>query len=192
MPRRQPSAADRDDNRLGIRHLLRELEPDRSLARDHLRILERVDEGRAALLHVGHCGSHRVLEPLTLEDQLGPVGAAGLDLRHRRVLRDEDPRVDAGLAGRPRDRLAVVAGARSDHAGLAFRVGEEREPVHGAAHLERTGALQVLGLEPDLPAGDAREGLGAVHRRLPGNARDPLARVADVSCGRGCFRLHRP
>ena len=79
-----------------------------------------MDEGRAALLHVGHCGSHRVLEPLSLEDQLGSVGAAGLDLRHRRVLWDEDPRLDAGLTRRPRDRLAVVAGARCDHAGLAF------------------------------------------------------------------------
>jgi hypothetical protein len=191
-PRRQPSAADRNDDRLGCGHLLRELEPDRSLARDNLRILERVDEGRAALVDVGNCGSHRVLEPLSLEDQLGPVGAAGLDLRHRRVLRDEDPRLQAGLARRPRDRLAVVAGARSNHAGLAFRVGEEREPVHSSAHLERTGALEVLGLEPDLPAGDPRQGLGAVHRRLACDARDPLACVADVSCGRGCFRQLQP
>ena len=29
----------------------------------------------------------------------------------------------AGLAGRPRDSLAVVAGARSNHSGLAFRIG---------------------------------------------------------------------
>ena len=131
-------------------------------------------------------------EPLSLEDQLGSVGAAGLDLRHRRVLWDEDPRLDAGLARRPRDRLAVVAGARCDHAGLTFGVGEEREPVHSATHLERAGALEVLGLEPDLPADDAREGLGAVDRRLAGDAGDPLASVADVSCGRGCFRQLQP
>jgi hypothetical protein len=172
--------------------LLRELEPDRSLAGDDQRILERMDEGRAALFDVGHCCGHRVLEPLALEDQLGPVGAAGLDLRHRRVLWDEDPRLYAGLARRPRDCLAVVAGARCHHPGLAFGVGEEREPVHGAAHLERAGALEVLGLEPDLPADDAGEGLGAVDRRLAGDAGDPLARVADVSCGRGCFRQLQP
>ena len=46
----EPAAADRDEQRLRVRQLLGELEPDRALAGDHALVLERVDERRAGLL----------------------------------------------------------------------------------------------------------------------------------------------
>jgi hypothetical protein len=58
--------------------------------------------------------------PRADEHDLGAVVARRLDLRHRRVLRHEDRRGMPELARRPRDRLAVVAGARRDDAGRAL------------------------------------------------------------------------
>ena len=119
-PGSQPAAADGDQHRLRVRHLLGKLEPDRSLAGDHALVLERVHEGRSGLLDAPHRRCERLLEAGADEDLLGAVADRRLDLRHRRVLRHEDRRVHAELARRPRDRLAVVAGTRSDDARRAL------------------------------------------------------------------------
>ena len=47
------------------------------------------------------------------------------------------------------ERLGMVAGAAGGDPG--GRVAERDELVHRPADLERTGALQVLGLEGDVP-----------------------------------------
>ena len=135
-------------------HLLGELEPDRPLARDHARVLERMDEGRIRLLDVRPCSRHRVLEAFALEHELGAVVLARLDLRHRRVERDVDARADARLARGPRHGLPVVACACRDDAGRALVRIEERDAVDRAADLERARALEVLRLQPDLAAGE--------------------------------------
>ena len=53
----EPAAADRQEERLCVRQLLGELEPDRSLAGDHGRILERVHERGACLVGTLACAS---------------------------------------------------------------------------------------------------------------------------------------
>ena len=63
----------------------------------------------------------------------------------------------------------------------AARVVEARELVVRAAHLERARALEVLRLEPHLPARELRERLRAVDRRDARDAVEPLARALDVS-----------
>ena len=65
-------------------------------------------------------GRERLVEALADELDAGAVVPRRVDLRHRRVLRHEDRGRDPGLARRPRDRLAVVAGARRDDAGRAL------------------------------------------------------------------------
>ena len=165
--RGEPAAADRDQHRLRVRHLLGELEPDRPLAGDHALVLERVDERRAGPLDVRLRGRDRLLEALAGELGRSAVRPRRLDLRHRRVLRHEDRRRDPGLARRPRDRLAVVAGARGDDAGArAPRRRASRCVLYGAADLERAGALEVLGLEVHLAPGEPRERLRRIDRRL--------------------------
>ena len=47
--RDQPAAADRHDDDVGLRKVLVDLQPHRPLARDELRIIERMDVGVAAL-----------------------------------------------------------------------------------------------------------------------------------------------
>jgi hypothetical protein len=48
-PADEPASADRDEHGVGIGHLLRELDPDRSLPRDDLRLVERVHDERTGL-----------------------------------------------------------------------------------------------------------------------------------------------
>src|SRR4028119_2329533 len=48
-PGPRAAAADRHDARLDVRRLLEDLEPDRPLTRDHLRVVEGVDEGEPLL-----------------------------------------------------------------------------------------------------------------------------------------------
>ena len=111
-PGGEPAAADRDQHGPDVGELLGELEPDRPLAGDHVLVLEGVDEGRPGLLDARARVGERRVEAGAAEHDLAAVGERRLDLRHRRVLGHEDRRVDAELARRPGDRLAVVAGAR--------------------------------------------------------------------------------
>ncbi len=117
---RKTAAADREDERLDRRQLVGELETERPLAGDHGRVLERVHERRAGLVGARQCQRERLVEPGPGEHSLGAVVARRLDLGHRCVLRHEHGRLDPELPRRPRDRLAVVAGARREHARRAL------------------------------------------------------------------------
>src|SRR5207245_503931 len=61
-PRAQAAAADWNEHGLDVRKLLRELEPERSLAGDHDLVLERVHERGAAVLDVRRSRGDGVLE----------------------------------------------------------------------------------------------------------------------------------
>ena len=186
--RGEPAAADRDQHRLDVGHLLGELEPDRPLSRDHVLVLEGVDEGGARLLDALERLGERVVEALAGQDGLAAVGQGRVDLRHRRVGRHVDRRVDAELARRPGDRLAVVAGARRDHPGGPLLGREGRKLVERAANLERARALEVLRLEHARPAGLALDRLGGVNGRHARVSADPLASGLDVSDRRSRLR----
>jgi hypothetical protein len=177
----EASASDRNDHGLRLRHLLGELEADRPLAGDNRLVLERMDKGRPGLvdeaLHLGE----RLLDRLADHAHVGAVALRRLDLRHRRVLRDEDRGVQAGLARGPGDRLRVVPRARGHDAGLPLGLAEHGELVDGAADLERAGALEILRLEVHLASDEAGEGLGPNHRRQSGDTGEPLAGLIDLS-----------
>ena len=177
----QAAPADRDHDGLDVRHLVDDLEPDRPLARDHLLVLVGMDEGGAGRLDVRQRGGQRLLEARAAELRLGAVVLRRLDLRHRGVLRHEDRRLDPGIARRPRDCLAVVARARRNDARALLALREGRDLADRPANLERARALEVLGLQADVAAGQLRECLRAVDR---GDARDPVeppARLLDLA-----------
>ena len=188
--RGQAAAADRNDHRAEVVDLVRELEPDRPLAGDHDGILERMDERRSGLRGVLERLAHRVLEGVAGELDRGAVVAGRVHLRHRRLRRHEDGRLDAFLARRPRDGLAVVARARGHDSGSSLGLAQALHLVDGAADLERARALEVLRLQEDGSPRPARERLRAVHRGdADALAREPLARGLDVSeCGCGLRR----
>ena len=59
------------------------------------------------------------------------------------------------------DRLAVVPGRGGDHAAAPLVVGELRDEVDAAAHLEVADRLVVLVLDPDLGADQLVERAGS-------------------------------
>jgi len=157
--RREPAPADRHDDCLDVLgELLGELEPERALAGDHHFVLEGVDERRSGLDPLLSRGV-RLVEALADEDNLGPVAARGVHLRHGRVLRHEHDCSHACLPRRERDRLPVVPCACRHDSRRALRVGERGNLVDRAADLERAGPLEILGLEEDAPPGKPRKRL---------------------------------
>ena len=132
-----------------------------------------------------------VVEAVAREHDLGAVALRRLDLRGGRVLGHEDGRAHAGLARRPGDGLAVVAGARRDDAGraLGIRRGARcgcsaprilKEPVRW-----RFSAFSQTGR----PARRA-ERLRGDDRRRARDALEPLPRLVDLSECRACRRRH--
>ena len=94
---------------------------DRALAGDHGEVVERMDDGEAALLGELQAGDARVLEGVALEHDLGAEAARVLDLDARGEARHDDRRRDAHPLGVVRDRLRVVAGRDREHALGALR-----------------------------------------------------------------------
>ena len=153
----QAAAADRDDQGVDRRLLRQHLERDRALAGDDGEVVERMDDGEAALLGELQAGDARVVEGVAVEHDLGAEAARVLDLHARGEARHDDRRRDAQPLGVVRDRLGVVAGRDGEHALGALGGGELGHLVERAALLERGGELQVLELEEDLAAADLRQ-----------------------------------
>jgi hypothetical protein len=85
------------------------------------------------------------------------------------------PRVRAASEGG-----AVVAGGMGDHAGTGAISIQRPHRVAGTAELECATALQVLGLERQLRAGQRIERARAQHRGHAGVRRDPRSSKQDV------------
>ena len=83
-----------------------------------------------------------------------------------------------------RDALRVIAGGEGDDAARALLGRDRRELVVGAAELERTGALQCLGLEKHARAGRGIEHRRGNERRAQRDAGEAAGRLIDVGGGR--------
>ncbi len=82
-PADESASADRDEHGVGVEHLLRQLDPDRSLAGDDLRLVERVHHERAGLGRPIAARANDIgVEPVDDRD-VGALRAdqVGLDLR---------------------------------------------------------------------------------------------------------------
>ena len=121
---REPTAADRDHDGADVAAAARPARG-RSFPARRSRAGPRTHARRSAPVRSAKRErvGERLLEPLARELDLRAVRTGRFDLRHRRVLRDEDRRRTAGLARRPGDRLAVVAGARGDDPRAPLVVG---------------------------------------------------------------------
>ena len=166
-------AADGDEHGLDVGQLLEQLEPERALAGDHARIVERMDEELAAL------GAQRprqlvgVVVVASIQDHLGAVASRRRDFDERRVLGHDDRGRDAEPLGVERDGETVVTGAGGDDA-RAPRIGAQLEQeVGGAALLERARHLEVLELHETARAGELGEGLRVCAGRLDDGVAEP-------------------
>jgi hypothetical protein len=183
----QPAAADRHQHQVNFRQVRDDLQADGALPGDHVRVVERRDQRQPAL------PGELVRRPLPLGqwnlDDLGAERPGRLDLDRGRAVLDHD---DRRHAERPRgvgDRLRVVAARVGDDATLPGVGGQRRDGRVCAADLERADRLQVLRLEPQLPAGPGRRrGPQAGQQRgADRDAADALGRGADVIEG---YQIH--
>src|SRR5690606_33096324 len=175
----EAAAPDRHDHDVGVGRVLEDLEADRALARDDVRIVERMDEREAALAPQCLALLER-LEDGAVEDDVGAVRAARLDLRARGVRRHHDRAGDALAARAVRERLRVVARGDGDEAAGTLLGGEAAQPVEDAADLERAGLLETLGLDGHAHARALGERTRAEQRRAVHAAGDGRAGLFDV------------
>ncbi len=131
----------------------------------------RVVEGMDELEALGVAQSLQLGETLAdvraVEDDAGAVSKAGIDLRADGARRHDDGHRDAGRSTRPRVRLPRVAGRERDDPVRLGRVGQGRELVGHPAWLERTGLLEVLGLQEEAIVADRPLRWRRASRRRP-------------------------
>ncbi len=164
-----------------IGKLLENLAAYGSLPRDHERIVKRMDEGRAGLLHERLGVGVRVAEAVAYENDTRPVAAYGLHLDGRRRARHDDRRLDTQAVRTERYALRVVPGTRRDHAAGPLVRGHVHETVVGAADLERVHRLEILALEVELATGGRGKLRGTRERRLNGDVIHPCEQyVSDI------------
>jgi hypothetical protein len=175
----QAAAADRHDEHVELGHRLEHLEPDGALAFDDQRVLVRMHEDEVVALRELARMRAGLVKGFALQHHARAVHLGVLDLGVGRSLRHHDDRRDAEARRMVSDRLRVVARAHGDDAALSFRVGQPQQLVQRAALLEGRRELQVLELEVELAAGQAREGAGAQERRPLDGALDARGGGAD-------------
>ncbi len=168
-PADQPAAADRDQDGLGVRDLLRELGGERALAGDDLGLVERVQDEGAGLGRAGGAGLESLVVVAGDQVDLGALLRDPARLDRRRGLGDEDLGAVAQAPGRVRDGEPEVAPRGRDHAGL--RHVRREHLAEGAPRLERSRVLQELELQRQPPGDPERPGLQVHHGRSP----DPVA-----------------
>ena len=121
--RDQPAATDRHDDDVDVRQVLEDLEPGRAVAGDQLRVVERVHERQAALGREPLLLGEHLADVAAVDDDLGAVVTAGVELRADRGLGHDHRRRHADRPGRPRARLGRVARGDRDDPRRPLRVG---------------------------------------------------------------------
>ena len=165
--RDQAAAADGDED--GVDRplvLAQDLHRDRALAGDDIGVVERMDEGEAALLLERHRLRIGVGVAVAEEHHLGAERADRGDLERRRGRRHDDQRLATESTRREGDALRVVARRGADHAARQRLRREVRHLVVRAAQLEAEHRLGVLALEEDPVVEPRRERRRRIERRL--------------------------
>ena len=189
--RNQPAAANRHDDGIQIGRIGKHFQRDGALPGGYQRIVERMDEGQTQLLF--HCPGIfiRLVKGFAFQHHLA-AHALGLHhlhrggrARHHDGDRHAQPRA---VIGKP---LRMVARARRDHALGALFCRQVQQRVQRPAFLVGGGELLVLELQPDVRAGNGRQGLavqgGCAHHGIANRIRSG-ADIGDVEAG---FRRSR-
>ena len=118
-------------------HVLEQLEPERALAGDDRRVVERVHERQPAALGAFERRDQAGVDARAADVDDRALPARGLDLRHRRVGGDEDLARHAAGRRRGGQRLGVVARGGGHDAARAALLAERGQLGGDAADLER-------------------------------------------------------
>jgi hypothetical protein len=169
----EAAAPDGNDERLDLRHLLEDLEPERGLARHHARIVERVDEDEPALGLERARALVGLVVVRAVEDHFGAIAAGVGDLDERRVLGHDDGGGNSEPRGVEGDGQTMVPRAGRDDSPPPLLGAELQQQVGGAALLEGAGHLQVLQLHETARAGELRQRLRVRAGRLDDGVAQP-------------------
>jgi len=163
----------------------RELERERALPRDDVRMIERRHDRSAAALGDSGRDGLTVLALAVVEHDFRAVLARSLDFDFRRVCRHHDRRGHFEPARGQCHGLRVVSRRESDDACGALVGTELQQAIQRAADLEATRVLKAFGLEQDARADSGVDDFRLEHRRLDDPAAQARLGVDDVSdCGK--------
>ena len=168
----EPAAADRDNDRVDLRALGQNLQPDGALPRHDRLVIERRHHRRAPL----GAQPRRHVEPLgrLAQHELRAQCADSRLLDGRGRARHDDAGVRAEALRGVGHRAAVVSGRGRDKAARTLILRQDEDLVHCAAQLECARALHTLGLDIHLAAEGVVERRQAQQRRpdnIGGDAR---------------------
>ena len=168
---------------LGLAH---DLHADRSLACDHFRIVEGVNEGEplglAASLRL--CGA--LVVGLAMENHVTTQGTHGAHFHLGCGAWHHDHGPTAKPLGTQGDALGMVPGTGGNHTALELVSAELRHAVVGAAQLEREHRLEILTLQPDRVVQPAAQIGCGIQRGFPrhvvdAGTQDPLQVVGHLT-----------
>jgi hypothetical protein len=177
----EPPTAHRHDEQPRLGRVGRDLESHRALARDHVRVGERVDQRQPGALRQLAGGLLGVLVAALDKLHLRPQRAHGLELRQRAFGRHADRDLRAGVRRGARHGLSVIARAGGHEPAFHTLARQLRDRVRRSAQLERPGGLEVLRLQADWDAEMPREIGRREYRRAPRKPLEAGLRVLDVS-----------
>ena len=177
---KEPAASRADQHRADVGDLLDDLKAEGALTGHDVDVIERVDQHRTGLFAECARRDERLVDGAACEHDLGAVVAGGLHLGDRGPLRHEDRGAHAESPRSQRHALRMIARARRDDSAQPLLVVELRDAVVGAADLERSRALEVLGDEVDGAADRLEQPARARRRQVADDALEPIARRLDV------------
>ena len=178
-PGDRSAAAHRDIDRLDrLRMLAADLDADRPLSGDDVRIVVRMDEGEAARLAQRVRMLVRVGKRVAVQQHVAAPPLHRVDLDPRCRHRHHDNCAAAELGRRQRDALRVIARRRRDHALFELLARQMRHLVVRAADLVREHRLLVLALQQHAVLQSRRQPGGQIKRRLDGDVVD--ARIENL------------
>ena len=143
----QSPTTDAHDHYVEVGQVLDHLEADRTVAGDHRRIVEGVHELEAFGIADPFELGQQFADVRAVQDDPGTVATARVDLRTNGAGGHDDGHRDTRRAAGPGIRLTCVPGRQRDDAPCPGRLGQGRDPVRHPARLERSGLLELFGLE---------------------------------------------
>ena len=144
---RQPAPADGYEDGRGVREVLDDLEPDRTLTGDDAVVVVRRDDRQAAPGGELFGDTPPLLAGGADDEDLGAIGSDPIALDARRVGGHDDDGGRPEQSRGPSNSLCVVAGRVRDHAARELVSWQRRHGRVRTAKLERPDGLERLGLE---------------------------------------------
>src|SRR5712672_1394486 len=151
--REQPAAAHADEQEIQWPGLFQQFLGHGALPRDHVGIVERHHESRAALGDDASGDRLAILAFPVVRDDARAVALGGRPLDRRRIARHPDGRAHAQEVSGQGHGLRMIARGESHRAARSLLGREAAQRVIGTAELEGACALEILTFEEDLRTG---------------------------------------